>query len=178
MKSTSNEGALYLNQLGYYVDLSDESATAIQAIQGNIYDLIMVDINLQGIRLGKKIIRKTRENQLNLGTPIIAWSAYFNKNDEEEYLAWGADTALIKNCGLKGLKKAIYQCLLAPRYEREFYYKLKRLQKKWKKNGSIEWVKQIKDSHRPYIVLDETLRLINEYQQGSNFHAEGKKSPS
>jgi CheY-like chemotaxis protein len=168
--------SVYLQDLGYQVDLVDNSFDAIQNVQSEAYDLIMVDINLQGHRSGKKIIKSIRESERNVDTSSIVWSAYVNKNDEEEYLSWGADAALKKACGFKGLKKAIEKCHLTPRYERKFKYKLKILQKKWQENSPTEWLEKINGSGLlPYFIIDEALYLIEEYQQWKNFHAKEAK---
>lgn len=158
---------IYLQNLGYQVDLAIDSLTAIQTIDSKAYDLIIVDINLQGKKLGQKIIKKIRKSNLNIGTDIIAWSAYFNKNDDEKYSVWGADVVLVKSCGIEGLNNAIWKCSLTPRKEREFYYKLKILRKKLKDSGcSTKWIKKINDlRHLPYSILDEAIRIIKEYQQ-------------
>ncbi len=86
----------YLRKQHYQqVDLATNSLKAIKNIRNKPYDLIIVDINLKGCLSGKKIIKIIRESQLNVGTPLIVWSAYVNKNekDEDKYLAWGADAA-------------------------------------------------------------------------------------
>ena len=171
--------SIFLQKLGYQVDLVDDSFTAIQKVQNKTYDLIIEDINLQGHRSGKKIIKSIRESELNLDTSIIVWSAYVNKNDEEPYLSWGADAALKKECQIEDLEKSIQQCLLTPRYERKFKYKLKILQKKWQENFPAEWLEKINGSGLlPYFIIDEALYLIEEYQQWKNFHANEKNSPS
>lgn len=99
--------AYYLDQLGYQVDLVDDSLTAIQNIQTETYDLIIQDINLHGAISGKEIIQEIRNSKRNAGTPLIVWTAYANKNDEVKYLAWGADSALIKWCTDKVLENTI-----------------------------------------------------------------------
>ena len=158
--------SVYLQDLGYQVDLADDGVIAIQNIDSKTYDLIIVDINLHGNKLGKKIIKKIRKNNLNIGTIIIAWSAYINENDDEKYLAWGADVALVKNCGFKGLANAIWKCSLTPRNEREFPHKLKILRKKWKDSGSPNWIKKINDlRHVPFHILYEAVHLIKDYQR-------------
>lgn len=158
--------SIYLQNLGYQVDLAIDSLTAIQTIDSKTYDLIIVDINLHGHKLGEKIIKKIRKSNLNIGTIIIAWSAYFNKNNDEKYSVWGADVVLVKNCGFEGLKNVIWECSLTPRNEREFPYKLKILRKKWKDSGSPNWIKKINDlRHVPFHILYEAVHLIKEYQR-------------
>ncbi len=156
-----------LQNLGYQVDLAIDSLTTIQNIDSKTYDLIIVDINLHGnTSAGEKIIKKIRKSNLNIGTIIIAWSGYINKNDEEKYLAGGADAALIKNCGFEGLENAIWKCSLTPRNEREFPYKLKILRKKWKDSGSPNWIKKINDlRHVSFHILYEAVHLIRDYQR-------------
>lgn len=79
---------------------------------------------MHGSISGKKIIQVARESKLNVGTPLIVWTAYANKNNEEKYLAWGADGALTKTCQIKELKRVIKRCFLKPRYHRKLYYQL------------------------------------------------------
>lgn len=157
----------YLQELSYQVDLISNSSVAAQKMDSQMYNLIIVDINLYGHLPGKELIQIARQSKLNIGSPIIVWSAYVNREDDDIYRHWGADTALKKACGRKGLESAIEKCSLTPRCEREFDYKLKILQKKLQQKGPSDWVKKIHDLRQ----------MIKEYQQWSNFHAiEGKYS--
>lgn len=167
----------FLNKLDYQVDLVIDSLNAIQNIRNKIYDLIIVDINIKGCLSGKKVIQIIRESKLNVGTPLIVWSAYVNedKKDKDKYLAWGADTALIKACEFKDLEKVIWECLIKPRYERELHYKLKVLEKGWQEKNSAEWIKRINGlRHVPFSILDKALPIINEYQRWANASIEEK----
>lgn len=99
--------------------------------------------------------------ELNAGTPLIVWSAFVNNsNDEEKYLAWGADAALIKWCTYKVLENKIQQCFLMPRYKRNFIYKFKAFQKTSLKIYSIRRGKNVN-----YLG-----HLIHEYLHWSSFH--------
>lgn len=176
----------FLNKLDYQVDLVIDSLNAIQNIRNKIYDLIIADINIKGCLSGKKVIQIIRESKLNVGTPLIVWSAYVNEEDEEKYLSWGADAALIKACNRKDVEKVIQQCLLTPRYEREYLYKLKTLQKEWKESGGpIEWARNIRDfcqSSFPIIdkaklIADKAKHIINEYQCWVNVSTKEEKNP-
>lgn len=162
--------SIYLQILGYQVDLVDDSFTAIQKIQSKTYDLIIQDINLHGCRSGKKIIQTIRENKKNMGTPIIVWSAYVNKNNEEKYSLWGADSVLIKACQMPDLEKAIQQCLLTPRYERKFRFQLIVLREKWKRflneASRLEWVQFIWNFE---FILQEAVTILKEYFQWLDF---------
>jgi CheY-like chemotaxis protein len=166
----------YLNQLGYQVDLVDDSLTAIENIQSKTYDLIIKDINLHGSISGEKFIHIIRESEFNVGTPLIVWTAYTNKNDEEKYLAWGADAALVKWCSDKLLENTIQQCFLKTRFYRKLYYQLKNLKEKCehfineaeKLKGS-ECINQFKFS------LHEALLSIEEYHKWLNFRGNKAK---
>ena len=100
----------YLHQLGYQFDLTDDGIIAIQFIQSTSYDLIIADIRLNGVS-GKDVVQYVRDSELNTDTLLIVWSAFVNKNDEEKYLAWGADGALVKWDLPNGLKNFIQKCL-------------------------------------------------------------------
>lgn len=109
----------YLEDLGYQVDLVDDGMTAIQRINSKAYDLILADIRLYGVS-GREVIQYVRDSELNADTRLIVWSAFVNNlNDEEKYLAWGADGALTKWCTYRVLKNKIQECFLKPRYQRE-----------------------------------------------------------
>ncbi len=100
----------YLEQLSYKVDLTVDGTKAIELIQNIAYDLIIVDIRLYGAS-GKDVIQYVRDSDLNADTLLIVWSAFVNKNDEEQYMSWGADAALVKWDLPNGLEKMIQKCL-------------------------------------------------------------------
>ena len=109
----------YLRKLSYQVDLIDDGIKAIQFLYITPYDLIIADIRLKWAS-GWEVIECVRDSELNADTRLIVWSAFVNNlNDEEKYLAWGADGALVKWCTYKVLKNKIQQCFLKPRYQRE-----------------------------------------------------------
>ncbi|WP_342220400.1 response regulator [Rickettsiella endosymbiont of Miltochrista miniata] len=154
----------YLCKLSYQVDLIDDGIKAIQFIQGTPYDLIIADIRLKGAS-GWEVIECVRDSESNAGTPLIVWSAFVNKNHEEQYLAWGADAALVKWCSYKLLENTIQQCFLTPRYKRNFFYKFKAFKKKFLENCPIELIKNI----------NYLRQLVVEYQYWSNFHNKSEK---
>ena len=128
----------YLQKLGYEVELAADGITAIEHVYNKVYDLIVEDLDLSGAS-GREVIQNVRSSALNVGTPLLVWSAYVNRNDEEKYLAWGADGVLIKVCQVKELKKAIERCFLKTCYHRKFYYQLRNFKKKWERlNRGIE----------------------------------------
>ncbi len=169
----------YLQELGYQVELVDDGNKAIQHIDIKIYDLILSDIRLNG-ESGEKVIKCVRDCELNAGTPIIVWSAFVDKNDEEKYLAWGADGALTKWCTCKELENKIQQCFLTPRYQRNFIYKFKSFQKILLKIYFIRWGKNV--NYLGHLIHEylhwsnfHLRHLIDEYLHWSNFHIKSEK---
>jgi len=120
----------FLQELDYKIDLVDEGQKAVKMVQVKQYDLILTDIRNKGLS-GNKVIFliRSKNDSKNVGTPIIVWSSFVNKKDEEMYLNWGADRALIKACKLRDLKGAIDECSGYRRYEREFYHRIKIIKK-------------------------------------------------
>lgn len=158
----------YLQQLGYEVELAADGITAIQRVHNKVYDLIVEDLGLSGAS-GKEVIQNVRSSTLNVGTPLLVWSAYVNSNDEEKYLAWGADGVLIKVCQVKELKKAIERFFLKTRYHRKFYYQLQNFKKKWE--HFLNETETLKDSeyiNKFKFALYEALQTIEEHQYWLN----------
>lgn len=158
----------YLQQLGYEVELAADGSTAIELVHSKVYDIIIEDLGLIGAP-GKEVIQNVRNSALNIGTPLLVWSAYVNKNDEEKYLSWGADGVLIKVCQLKELKKAIDKCFLKTRYHRKFYYQLQNFKKKSDKFlVEIEALKDNECINKFKFSLNEILLTLEEHQRWIN----------
>ncbi|TLY48273.1 MAG: response regulator [Gammaproteobacteria bacterium] len=164
----------YLQQLGYEVELAADGIEAIEFVHSKVYDLIIEDLGLTGIS-GKEVIQNVRTSTLNIGTPLLVWSAYVNKNDEEQYLAWGADGVLIKVCQVKELKKAIEKCFLKTRYHRKFYYQLRNFKKKWDQFLiEVETWKHNECINKFKFSLHEALTTLEEYQRWLNLNRNEK----
>lgn len=158
----------YLQSLGYEVELATDGITAIEQVHSKVYDLIIEDLGLIGAS-GKEVIQNVRTSDLNVGTPLLVWSAYVNKNDEKKYLAWGADGVLIKVCQVKDLKKAIDKCLQKTRYHRQFYYQLLNFKKKL--DQFLIEIEALKDNEcisKFKFSLTEALATLEEHQRWVN----------
>lgn len=154
----------YLKQLGYEVELAENGITAIEHVQSKVYDLIVEDLGLSGVT-GKEVIKNVRESPLNVGTPLLIWTAYANKYDEEKYLAWGADGVLIKVCQIKELKRAIDRCFLKSRYQRKFHYQLQNFKKKCDRFfNEAERLRDSESVNKFKFSLHEALITIEEHQ--------------
>lgn len=125
----------FLKQLNYEVDLADEGEKAVKMAEDKQYDLILTDVRNKGLS-GKEVIPLLRnKDKRNVGTPIIVWSAFVHKKNEEMYLSWGADGALTKPCKLHELKTTIEECSALQRYERKFRHRIKIIEQEWRENG-------------------------------------------
>lgn len=133
----------FLKQLNYEVDLADEREKAVKMAEDKHYDLILTDVRNKGLS-GKEVIPLLRnKDKRNVGTPIIVWSAFVHKKNEEMYLSWGADGALTKPCKIQVLKIAIDECSALQRYEKKFRHRIKIIEQEWRDSGGqrelLEW---------------------------------------
>jgi CheY-like chemotaxis protein len=158
----------FLQKLDYKVDLVDEGQKAVKMVQNKQYDLILTDVRNKGLS-GDKVIFfvRSKNDSKNAGTPIIVWSAFVNKKNEEMYLNWGADAALIKVCKLHDVKKTIDECSGYRRYEREFYHRINIIKKKWQEDGGqINLLEELSNLHNRQLgILVDALESIMEYKQ-------------
>jgi len=157
----------FLQKLDYKVDLVDEGQKAVKMVQNKQYDLILTDVRNKGLS-GDKVIFfiRSKNDSKNAGTPIIVWSALVNKKNEEMYLNWGADRALIKVCKLHDVKRAIKECSTFHRYERKFYHRIKVIERKWKEDGGrINLLEELSNLHNRQLgILVDALESIMEYK--------------
>jgi signal transduction histidine kinase/CheY-like chemotaxis protein len=86
-----------LEKLGYKVKVASNGREAIEAIEGNDYGMVLMDIQMpemDGITAARTIRRMSATAKASV--PIIALTANAMKGDEEEYLAAGMNDYLTK----------------------------------------------------------------------------------
>jgi CheY-like chemotaxis protein len=86
-----------LQKLGYQVKVASNGREAIEAIKGNDFGLVLMDIQMpemDGITATRIIRNLSRPDKA--GVPVIALTANAMKGDEEEYLAAGMNDYLTK----------------------------------------------------------------------------------
>lgn len=168
-----------LRQLNYQVELTDDGDKAVNMVQDKQYDLILSGIKNKGLSGDKVISLIRRKNKSkNVGTPIIAWSGFVDKNNQEMFLKWGADWALEKICDIDDLKIAIEKCSELQRYERKFYHRKKVIENEWIDNGGqIRLLKELFNLNNNLLsILLNALESIMEYNQCNNLpHLTPKK---
>lgn len=92
--------ALNLELEGYHVDKSEDGANAIDLIQQESFDLIVLDVMLPGMH-GFEVCRRMREEKIK--TPVLMISAKGNSTDRIHGLKSGADDYLPKPFDLEEL---------------------------------------------------------------------------
>ncbi|MFT5367140.1 MAG: CheY-like chemotaxis protein [Candidatus Latescibacterota bacterium] len=112
----TNLALLYEQELtdeGYQVEVVHDARAAIERVQQNPPDLLVLDVHMPGMD-GIEALNKILgiNNQL----PVILNTAYSNHKDN--YLTWSADAYVVKSSDLTELKDAIRD-VLAKRNEKE-----------------------------------------------------------
>ena len=85
---------------------------AISLLSNNHYNLILLDLNLQGKEDGKIILIEIREKMKNFGLPVIIISAYDLKPEDEEFFNENADGFISKPFDKETLLQTVNKILL------------------------------------------------------------------
>ncbi len=102
-----------LRSKGHEVTAVPNGKEAIDSLQNNTYDLILMDVSmpiLDGIET-TRLIRKDRSGKFNPSIPIIALTAHAVKGDRERFLEAGMDDYVSKPFDLDILFNVIVKCL-------------------------------------------------------------------
>lgn len=111
-----------LNQLGYTnIDLAADGFKAIKMFETNIYQVILMDIQLPEID-GMDVTRVIREKEKRTGKhiPIIALTAYALNGDKEKFLAKGMDAYVSKPVDIRLLSKCLEDVIKKEAEKHEF----------------------------------------------------------
>lgn len=92
----------YLEKKGYVADYAVDSATALNLVNSQTYDIILLDIMLPGID-GFSLCRNLRENSGD-ETPVIMLTAKDTEQDKLTGFGAGADDYLVKPFSLPELE--------------------------------------------------------------------------
>jgi CheY-like chemotaxis protein len=91
---------------GYAVDTALDAESAIEAIQGNHPDVILMDIQLPGID-GLELTRRLKSDPATQGIVIVAVTAYAMKGDQAKALEAGCDDYITKPIDTRTLPETI-----------------------------------------------------------------------
>jgi two-component system response regulator HydG len=108
-----------LSDEGYEIQQADDGRTAIEAVEGRFYDLILMDIRMHRIG-GIEALKKIKE--ISPGIPIIMMTAYSSVNTAIDALKSGAYDYLTKPLDIEELKLLINKTLRHSNLEKENLY--------------------------------------------------------
>jgi signal transduction histidine kinase/CheY-like chemotaxis protein len=97
---------ILLERMGCRVEVAANGFAAIQRVQGQAYDLILMDVQMPEMD-GFAATRAIRAGELGRRTPIVAMTANVFDNDRAECLAAGMDGFLAKPIDLAQLRDAV-----------------------------------------------------------------------
>ena len=69
----------------YDLKIAGNTFDAISLLSKNKFDLVLLDLNLEGKDDGRTILREIREEMKNLELPVIIATAYDLKPEDEEF---------------------------------------------------------------------------------------------
>ena len=85
-----------LEQVGYRVDLAENSMEALEKIEKNDYDLFLVDIEMPGMD-GFELTRRIRANPKTQRTPVVIVSTRGSDQDKKKGIEAGAQGYMVKS---------------------------------------------------------------------------------
>jgi CheY-like chemotaxis protein len=109
VEDDKNQRLLYEQELkleGYEVVAASDGKDALDKVQEQLPDIIIMDINIpkmDGIETMGRILSKNKE------IPIIINTAYSNYKDT--FMSWAADAYIVKSSDLSELKNTIKEVL-------------------------------------------------------------------
>ncbi len=109
VEDNKNQCLLYEQELrfeGYETIIAIDGKDALEKVQEQLPDIIIMDINLpkiNGIEAMGRILSK------NKGIPIIIYTAYSSYKDN--FMSWAADAYIVKSSDLSELKNKIKELL-------------------------------------------------------------------
>ncbi|MBC8554143.1 MAG: response regulator [Candidatus Brocadiales bacterium] len=109
VEDDKNQRLLYEQELkleGYEVVTASDGKEALEKVQEQLPDIIIMDINMpkmDGIETMGRVLSKNKE------IPIIINTAYSNYKDR--FMSWAADAYIVKSSDLSELKNTVKEVL-------------------------------------------------------------------
>ena len=101
----------HLLQPTFRVVVTDGVQGALQAVQDEEFDILLLDINLSEEKTGIELLHLLRESQNECTAPAIALTAYAMPGDREEFIKAGFDAYISKPFTRKDLTQVIESTL-------------------------------------------------------------------
>jgi len=99
----------------FLMEVAKDSGTALDMLNKDTYDCILMDINLGVGMDGIDVIRQLRKEGPNMHSPVIAVTGYALRNEKDYIIQCGADLYLEKPFTRDGLLSAIKEVLMSKR---------------------------------------------------------------
>ncbi|MDR6881507.1 response regulator [Bacillus sp. 3255] len=95
-----------LEEQGYSVSMAENGQEAIDELQANAYDLVLMDIHMP-VMDGMEAMQRIRQFPLFQQLPIVALTANVVKEDHEQYLRQGMNDVISKPLDVKRLYQVV-----------------------------------------------------------------------
>ncbi len=99
-----------LESQGYQVVAAEDGQQALDKIEAEIPDLVLLDIQMPKLD-GLAVVRRLRQNPRLSSLPVIAVTAYAMRGDREKALDAGFDTYLTKPIDVVATRRPVKQLL-------------------------------------------------------------------
>ena len=100
---------------GYETQKAMTPAQALEILRTWTPDVILLDLQFQGLENGLEFARRLKSNVATRGTPVIAFTAYGDRWSEAETVAAGCDGFLEKPITAKMLANVVRKALSTSR---------------------------------------------------------------
>ncbi|MCW8804019.1 MAG: response regulator [Ignavibacteriaceae bacterium] len=96
----------------FNIQIVTSANDAISLLSKNHFDLVLLDLNLNGQGDGKSILKNIREQMQNSKLPVIVTTAYDLNNDDKEFFEQNANGFVQKPFNKKDLLNSIKPILV------------------------------------------------------------------
>jgi signal transduction histidine kinase/CheY-like chemotaxis protein len=97
-----------LERMGHAVDVVEDGAGALRAVDGDRFDLVFMDVQMPGMDGFEATLNiRQRERATGVHLPIVAMTAHAMKGDRERCLEAGMDDYLTKPFDAAGLRRVL-----------------------------------------------------------------------
>lgn len=100
----------YLKDWNFTYDCASDGLTAIELIERNKYDVILLDVEMPGMK-GYDVVKYIRHELKMTGQPVVAMTAHANKEEEQKCLSAGMNDYISKPFNPDDLKLIIYSVI-------------------------------------------------------------------
>ncbi len=93
----------------YHLTLVADAEEALRILQNQTFDLILLDIRLEGEMSGIDLLKKIRQMPLHDGVPVVAVTAFAFEEDKRYLLSSGFTDYVSKPIDLRIFKEIVYE---------------------------------------------------------------------